>query len=78
MAKGVTTDVYPRDNCIAPDIVFIVWTTNTKSACARVGVASGRDGRMIDLRLPFRMFALKKIHMIKVCTTSSLQHFCLK
>ena len=27
MAKGVTTDVYPRDNCIAPDIAFIVWTT---------------------------------------------------
>ena len=52
MAKGVTTDVYPRDNCIAPDIVFIVWTTNTKSACARVGVALGRDGRVIDLRLP--------------------------
>ena len=20
MAKGMTTDVYPRDNCIAPDI----------------------------------------------------------
>ena len=38
MAKGMTTDVYPRDNCIAPDIVFIVWTTNTKSACARVGL----------------------------------------
>ena len=52
MAKGITTDVYPRDNCIAPDIalihvhvhVHVVWTTNTKSACARVGVASGRDG----------------------------------
>ena len=52
LAKGMTTDVYPRDNCIAPDIAFIVWTTNTKSACARVGVASGRDGRMIDLRMP--------------------------
>ena len=47
MAKGMTTDVYPRDNCIAPDIAFIVWTTNTTSACARVGVASGGDGRMI-------------------------------
>ena len=23
MAKGMTTDVYPRDNCIAPDIVFL-------------------------------------------------------
>ena len=25
---GMTTDVYPRENCIAPAIVFIVWTTN--------------------------------------------------
>ena len=24
MAKGMTTDVYPRDDCIAPDIAFIV------------------------------------------------------
>jgi hypothetical protein len=24
------TDVYPRENCIAPAIVLIVWTTNTK------------------------------------------------
>ena len=30
MAKGMTTDVYPRDNCIAPDIAVIEWTTNTK------------------------------------------------
>ena len=42
MAKGMTTDVYPRENCIAPDIAFIVGTTNTKSACARVGVAFGQ------------------------------------
>ena len=50
-----------RDNCIAPDIAFIVWTTNTKSARARARVALGRvrgsralgrDGRMIDLRPP--------------------------
>ena len=27
---GMTTDVYPRENCIAPAIVLIVWTTNTK------------------------------------------------
>ena len=27
---GMTTNVYPRENCIAPAIVFIVWTTNTK------------------------------------------------
>ena len=27
---GMTTDVYPRENCIAPAIVFIVWTTDTK------------------------------------------------
>jgi hypothetical protein len=27
---GMTTDVYPRENCIAPAIVFIVWTMNTK------------------------------------------------
>ena len=40
----MTTDVYPRENCIAPDIAFIVGTTNTKSACARVGVASVSDG----------------------------------
>ena len=26
----MTTDVYPRENCIAPAIVFIVWTTDTK------------------------------------------------
>jgi hypothetical protein len=26
----MTTDVYPRENCIAPAIVLIVWTTNTK------------------------------------------------
>ena len=28
---GMTTDVYPRGNCIAPAIVFIVWTTDTKN-----------------------------------------------
>eukprot|EP00964_Phaeocystis_antarctica_P097143 scaffold63313_cov69-Phaeocystis_antarctica.AAC.4 len=27
MATGTTTDVRPRENCIAPDIAFIVWTT---------------------------------------------------
>jgi len=27
---GMATDVYPRENCIVPAIVFIVWTTNTK------------------------------------------------
>ena len=27
---GMTTDVSPRENCIAPAIVLIVWTTNTK------------------------------------------------
>jgi hypothetical protein len=32
---GMTTDVYPRENCIAPAIVLIVWTTNTKNRCAR-------------------------------------------
>ena len=26
---GMTTDVYPRENCIAPAMVFIVWTTDT-------------------------------------------------
>jgi len=36
-AKGMTTDVYPRENCIAPAIVLIVWTTNTKNGCAREG-----------------------------------------
>jgi hypothetical protein len=25
----MTTDVYPRENCIAPAMVFIVWTTDT-------------------------------------------------
>ena len=30
---GMTTDVYPRENCIAPDIVLIVWTTDTKNGC---------------------------------------------
>ena len=34
---GMTTDVYPRENCIAPAIVLIVWTTNTKNRCAREG-----------------------------------------
>ena len=24
-------DVYPRENCIAPAIVFIVWTTDTRN-----------------------------------------------
>jgi hypothetical protein len=28
---GMTTDVYPRENCIAPAIVLIVWTTYTKN-----------------------------------------------
>ena len=27
----MTTDVYPRENCIAPAIVLIVWTTDTKN-----------------------------------------------
>ena len=27
---GMTTDAYPRENCIGPAIVLIVWTTNTK------------------------------------------------
>jgi hypothetical protein len=27
--SGMTTDVYPRENCIAPAMVFIVWTTDT-------------------------------------------------
>ena len=34
---GMTTDVYPREKCIAPAIVLIVWTTNTKNRCAREG-----------------------------------------
>ena len=34
---GMTTDVYPRENCIAPAIALIVWTTNTKNRCAREG-----------------------------------------
>ena len=29
---GMATDVYPRENCIAPAIALIVWTTNTKVA----------------------------------------------
>ena len=29
---GMTTDVYPRENCIAPAIILIVWTTNTKNS----------------------------------------------
>ena len=29
----MTTDVYPRENCIAPAIVLIVWTTDTKNGC---------------------------------------------
>jgi hypothetical protein len=33
----MTTDVYPRENCIAPAIALIVWTTNTKNRCAREG-----------------------------------------
>jgi hypothetical protein len=28
---GITTDVYPRENCIIPAIVLIVWTTDTKN-----------------------------------------------
>jgi hypothetical protein len=34
---GMTTDVYPRENCIAPAIALILWTTNTKNRCAREG-----------------------------------------
>jgi hypothetical protein len=30
---GMTTDVYPRENYIAPAIVLIVWTTDTKNGC---------------------------------------------
>jgi hypothetical protein len=26
---GMATDVHPRENCIAPAIVLIVWTTDT-------------------------------------------------
>ena len=29
----MTTDVYPRENCIALAIVLIVWTTDTKNGC---------------------------------------------
>jgi len=29
----MTTDVYPREICIAPAIVLIVWTTDTKNGC---------------------------------------------
>ena len=29
----MTTDVYPRENCIAPAIVLIAWTTDTKNGC---------------------------------------------
>ena len=32
MANGMTTDVYHRDNCIAPDIAFIVWTRRIHGA----------------------------------------------
>ena len=73
---GMTTDVYPRENCIAPAIVFIVWTTDTKNGWDQPRIASpysgyppseergvahrgdtgevgvGRDGRVIDLRVP--------------------------
>ena len=31
------TDVYPRENGIAPANALIVWTTNTKNKCAREG-----------------------------------------
>ena len=31
--SGMTTDVYPRENCIAPAILLIVWTTDTKNGC---------------------------------------------
>ena len=71
----MTTDVYARENCIAPAIVLIVWTTDTKNGCGLApdcvpivaipseerGVAHrrdtgemgvGRDGRVIDLRVP--------------------------
>ena len=76
----MTTDVYPRENCIAPAIVFIVCTTDTRNGrglapdCVPILVAIppqkreashtggtqerwvwayvGRDGRVIDLRVP--------------------------
>ena len=54
MTNGMTTDVYHRNNCIAPDIAFIYYgpRTQRESARARARVALGRDGRMIDLHLP--------------------------
>ena len=54
MANGMTMDVYHRDNCIALDIAFIVWTTDTKSARARARVALGRDGLLSleDAKVP--------------------------
>ena len=44
MAKGMTTDVYPRDNCIAPDIAFIVWTTFKKHVSYIVWAMPTADG----------------------------------
>ena len=55
MAAGTTTDVHLRENCIAPDIAFLVWTTNPKGACARararVEAAAGSPSSRT--RLPF-------------------------
>ena len=49
MAIGMTTDVYHRDNCIAPDIAFIVWTRFVLG-CEQG--AQGPDSKKPPLRYP--------------------------
>ena len=52
MATGMTTDVYPRENCIAPDMYRIVCSMNHAYKRWREGVSWSGTVAMIDLRLP--------------------------
>ena len=45
MATDTTTDVRPRENCRAPDIAFIVWTTF--STYTRLVLQYGLVGQML-------------------------------
>ena len=44
MAKGMTTDVYPRENCIAPDMCCIVYEPGSPRT-QEVEGGEDRDGR---------------------------------
>ena len=68
-----TTDVHPRENCIAPDIAFIVWTTDPKSARAPACASRGFGGS------PSFAHPLAKCHHTTRdtrCVCNALPHAC--